>query len=51
MITVELDKMIRVWTIHVLEGKEVFIKRILINFRGSTIDNLDWLAVMCFPGD
>jgi len=51
MVTVELDQMIRFWTIHILEGEEVFIECILINFRGSTIDNLDWLAVVCFPGD
>ena len=47
----ELDQMIRVWTIHILEGEEVFVERILVNFGGSTIDNLDWLAVVCFPGD
>jgi len=48
VITVELDQMIRLWTIHVLKRKEVFIERILINSGGSTIDNLDWLAVMRF---
>jgi len=48
VITIKFDKMVRFGTIHVLEGEEVFIECILINLGGSTIDNLDWLAVMRF---